>query len=156
MLRISKLADYGIAVAARLATGEGRHRWRSSAQIARATGIPEPTVGKVLRRLARAGLVEGRRGPAGGYRLARPAEQVSVAELLEALEGPLAVTDCAPGAARRCTIAPRCETRAGWSRIHEAVAEALRAVSLQEMLPTPRLVPLGRPPVAVPHQEEAS
>ncbi len=147
MFRISKLADYGIAVAARLAAGDQPERWCSSAQLAESTGIPEPTVGKVLRRLARAGLVEGRRGPAGGYRLARAPERVSVAELLEALEGPLAVTDCAPGASRDCALSVHCDARPGWSRIHEVVASALRSVSLREMLPETPLVPLRTTPL---------
>jgi len=160
VLRISKLADYGIAIAVRLAAGQGadpgQDAWRSCSELSRDTSIPEPTVGKLLRRLARSGLLEARRGPAGGYRLARPAEDISVAELLEALEGPLAVTDCVPGATG-CDFEPHCDARQGWARIHDAVTSALHAVRLSEMVPAPRLVPLrakapasvtGEPPLS--------
>src|SRR5699024_4518550 len=104
-----------------------------------------PTVSKVLRPLAQAGLVEGFRGAHGGYRLSRPAREISLIEVVEAMEGPLAMTECRLDE-HLCGIAHQCGVRANWLRINDVVAAALREVSLAQMLedaPIPPPPPSG-------------
>lgn len=132
MLRIGKITDYGIVVASRLAgaTPSGSHSVRD---IAIMTAVPQPTVSKVLKQLARAGIVTSARGANGGYRLSRPAEQISVVQVIEALEGPIAVTECSGEARGVCTHEARCGVRANWERINQAVYQALSGISLADM-----------------------
>ena len=91
MLRISKMTDYAVVLATHLAGAHGAHAARD---IALHTQIPEPTASKVLKNLARAGVVTSQRGPKGGYALARPPERIGIHEVIEAIEGPIAVTEC--------------------------------------------------------------
>ena len=88
MLRISKMTDYAVVLATHLAAVEGPHAARD---LALHTQIPEPTASKVLKKLARAGVVVSQPGAKGGYALARPAAQVGIHEVIEAIEGPIAV-----------------------------------------------------------------
>lgn len=131
MLRVSKLGDYATVVMGYLALHE--ERYHCATEVAARTGIAAPTVAKVLKRLLRGGLVRSVRGQGGGYRLARPATGISVADIVHALEGPLAVTECnlGPGI---CVQDSACAIRAGWRRINRAVAEALAGISLAELV----------------------
>ena len=136
MLRVTRLTDYATVVLTVLAARPGDVL--SAADLASAAGLELPTVAKVLRPLAQAGLVEGFRGAAGGYRLAREPAEISLVEIVEAMEGPLGMTECSlhDGA---CGIQDSCGVRANWRRINDVVADALRAVTLAEMLaPPPR------------------
>ena len=136
MLRVTRLTDYATVVLTVLAARPGDEL--SAADLASAAGLELPTVAKVLRPLAQAGLVEGFRGAAGGYRLAREPAEISLVEIVEAMEGPLGMTECSlhDGA---CGIQDSCGVRANWRRINDVVADALRAVTLAEMLaPPPR------------------
>lgn len=102
--------------------------------LAAATGVPEPTVRKVLKTLVRAGLVCSVRGTHGGYALARPAGEISVAEVVIAVEGPIAVTECASEAtAGACDLEGRCNVQGPWQRISAAIRDALVNLSLAEM-----------------------
>ena len=92
MLRISKLTDYGTVVLAHLA--EHQASVRSAADVAQATGVALPTVSKLLKLLARAGLVTSTRGASGGYRLSRPPQAISAADVIDALDGPVSITEC--------------------------------------------------------------
>lgn len=132
MLRIGKITDYGIVVASRLAgaTASASHSVRD---IAIMTAVPQPTVSKVLKQLARAGIVTSARGAHGGYRLSRPAEQISVVQVIEALEGPIAVTECSGETRGVCSHEARCGVRANWERINQAVYQALSGISLADM-----------------------
>ncbi|WP_140910089.1 SUF system Fe-S cluster assembly regulator [Cognatiluteimonas lumbrici] len=137
MLRVTRLTDYATVVLTVLAA---RHDdVLSAADLATAAGLELPTVAKVLRPLAQAGLVEGFRGAAGGYRLARDPAEISLVEVVEAMEGPLGMTECSLHDGT-CGIEASCGVRANWLRINDVVADALRAVSLAEMLapPAPR------------------
>jgi FeS assembly SUF system regulator len=137
MLRISKLTDYGILLAVEL--GELGEPTSVRALCLR-TGVPQATASKVLQSLARAGIARSRRGATGGYSLTRPSREIPMLEVLTALEGPLAVTDCVEDGA--CEHEDACGTRVSWQRVNEAVARALSGVSLADMAaPTP-LVPL--------------
>ena len=102
--------------------------------LAAATGVPEPTVRKVLKTLVRAGIVCSVRGTHGGYALARPAGDISVAEVVIAVEGPIAVTECASEAtAGACDLEGRCSVQGPWQRISAAIRDALVQLSLAEM-----------------------
>lgn len=135
MLRVAKLTDYATVVLASLAAA--REDVLSAPELAERAGLEATTVSKVLKPLAQAGLVEGIRGASGGYRLARPAQQISLIEIVEAMEGPLAMTECSIDAGA-CGIEASCNARANWRRINDVVADALRGVSLAQMLPASR------------------
>src|SRR5688572_31720173 len=108
MLRISRIADYGVVLGTRLATLPHADV-RSVRDLATETGIPQPTVSKILKQLARGGLVDSTRGQHGGYRLARRPEDVTVAGIITALEGPIGVTECGHEQAHDdCELSARC------------------------------------------------
>jgi Rrf2 family protein len=92
-----------------------------------------PTVSKVLKLLAQDGLLGSQRGIKGGYMLGRPAAQVTVADIIRALEGPIALTECTGAEGGSCDIEPSCPTRTNWHRINDAVIDALEGISLSEM-----------------------
>lgn len=131
MIILSKLADYGVIVAAELAAQPGRQM--TAGAIAQATQLPQATVAKVLKNLAHAGVVAGSRGAAGGYRLAREATAISVAEVVAAIDGDIGITQCTSHDTA-CNRADFCPTRPHWHRINLAVSTALAAVSLAEMV----------------------
>lgn len=131
MLRLSKLTDYAIVLLTYFGHVEGRVL--SARDIAGNSGVPRPTVGKILKALHRAGLLESRRGTRGGYVLARPAAEMSVAEVISAIEGPLSLTDCSIERPSTCELMSACPVRANWRRINEAVRVALESVSIADM-----------------------
>lgn len=130
MLRISKLADYGILLMVELA--KAGDEVLSAQALAERAGIELPTASKVLKQLAGAGLVASYRGPHGGYRVKRDADDISVAELITAIEGPIAMTECSVHAGL-CSVEASCNARENWMKISMAVAGALERVSLAEM-----------------------
>jgi FeS assembly SUF system regulator len=137
MLRVTKLTDYASVVLTVLAARPDAVL--SATELAEQAGREVPTVAKLLKPLAQAGLVEGFRGANGGYRLARQASAISLVEIVEAMEGPLGMTECSIHAGA-CGIEQSCGVRANWRRINDVVADALRAITLAEMLapPAPR------------------
>ena len=138
MLRLTKLTDYGIVLMAYIAFDESDSA-QTARDLAELSGLPLPTVSKVLKSLGRGGLLTSHRGKNGGYTLARKAESISVAEMLEALEGPLALTDCSTDATAACEIEPSCPVKSNWRLINTAVREALSQVKLSELSrPEPR------------------
>ena len=151
MLRLSKLADYAVVVLLRLSHGESRGEAVQTAPgIAQATGVPEPTVAKVLKALAAAGLVTSQRGARGGYRLARPLGAVSVVDVVTAIDGPIALTACVEGSGAGCLAEHQCPCRGRWDLVNAAVRQALSEVSLAAMSAhVPRHFP-PRPAVAAP------
>jgi FeS assembly SUF system regulator len=144
MLRISRLTDYATVVLAALA-GEPQ-RVQTATALAAQTRIALPTVSKLLKELHRAGLVTSTRGLHGGYRLARAPAQISAAAILDALEGPLAVTDCAAGHGN-CEIEDSCRVGRVWQRLNLAIRRALYDVSLAQ------LAGLDAPPARLPTLE---
>jgi len=131
MLRISKMTDYAVVLATHLAAAGGPHAARD---LAFQTQIPEPTASKVLKKLSRAGVVSSQRGAKGGYLLSRPAEQIAIHEVIEAIEGPIAVTECSDDSTdSSCEYETNCEVRANWQRINLAVQRALADISLADM-----------------------
>lgn len=131
MLRVTKLTDYATVVLTVLAARPDAVL--SAAELAERAGLEMPTVAKVLKPLAQAGLVEGFRGVRGGYRLARPPAAITLCDIVEAMEGPLAMTECSLDDGE-CGISQQCGVRANWRRINDVVADALRGVSLAQML----------------------
>jgi FeS assembly SUF system regulator len=135
MLRIAKLTDYATGLMAQLARSPARRV--SAQQLAGELGLPSPTVAALLKKLARAGLVSSTRGAGGGYSLARAAKAISVADIIAAIEGPVALTECALGDGN-CSLEACCATRTHWRLISHAVQVALEAVSLTDLVaPTP-------------------
>lgn len=130
MLRISRLTDYGTVILADLASRDRRHA--SAAEVADHTGLGLATVQKLLKMLAKSGLVEARRGVHGGYRLARPAKDISAAEVIDALEGPVSLTECSV-ADRHCEIEALCTVGSAWQRINVAIRRALDEISLADL-----------------------
>lgn len=142
MLRIAKLTDYATLLMVRLAREPGR--CFSSGQLADELGVPLPTVAKLLKRLLQAQLLASVRGTGGGYSLAQAPCAISVADVVSAIEGPVALTECALGLGS-CLLERNCATRANWQVISRAVRTALEAVSLADMaVPRLRTVPMQR------------
>jgi len=134
MLRVTRLTDYATVVLSVLASRAGEVV--SAAELAELAGLEPPTVSKLLKSLAQAELVEGFRGVHGGYRLARAAQAISLFEVIEAMEGPVAMTECSLGH-HHCGISRHCGARANWRRINEVIGDALRAVNLADMVAVP-------------------
>ena len=130
MLRISKLTDYGTVVLAHLASADSRVC--SAAEVSDATGIAPPTVSKLLKALARAGLVISTRGANGGYELARPAHEISAASVIDALEGPVSITECS-ATDSNCDFEDVCNVGNAWQRINVAIRRALEDVNLIDL-----------------------
>lgn len=129
MLRISKLTDYAILMMVEMARDGGM---LSAHALAERVHVETPTASKVLKLLAGSGLLESYRGANGGYRVSREASDISVAEVIAAIEGPIAMTECSVEEGL-CSQEDQCELRGNWQRISLAVAQALREVSLAEM-----------------------
>jgi FeS assembly SUF system regulator len=156
MLRISRLTDYATVVLATLA--EQPDRVQTATALSERTRIALPTVSKLLKQLQRANLVTSTRGLHGGYQLGRSPEQISAADILDALEGPVALTDCAAGLGH-CEIEGSCRVNRGWQRLNLAIRRSLQDVNLAQLagidpsqvrLPTLERevkVPLPRSPV---------
>lgn len=131
MLRVSKLSDYATVLLGHLA--DAPERVRPATELAELARLELPTVSKVLKLLAAAGLVESYRGVAGGYRLAKPAQRISVAEILEAIDGPLGMTECSVHAGA-CSHESHCGVRKPWRRISQVVVRTLRETTLADMI----------------------
>ena len=134
MIRLSKVADYGIVLMTHLA----RHpdRQHAAPEIAAQSHLPLPMASKILKGLVRAGLLVSHRGAKGGYGLARPAQAISVADVIVALEGPIALTACIEHAPGECDIEALCPARANWQRINAAIRHALEGITMAEMAQT--------------------
>src|SRR5437764_1874549 len=133
MIRITKLTDYGIVLLAHIARTP---EWttRSVRELAADTHVRLPTVRKLLKTLTRSGLLISHRGVKGGYALARRPEQISVAQIIAALDGPIAITDCSAGKADcGCELERLCSTRANWQRINMAIRDAMQGITLADM-----------------------
>ena len=131
MIRLTRISDYGIVLMTQLAA-RGDHAPSNARQVAAAAGLPLPVVRKILKVLTREGLLASHRGSKGGYSLARSPEQISAAEMIAALDGPIGLTECAvhPG---QCEQEPSCHVREPWKRINAVVHHALNSVTLAEL-----------------------
>ena len=141
MLRISKLTDYGTVLLAHLAANQATVC--SAADVAQATGIGLPTVSKLFKSLARAGLVTSTRGANGGYRLSRGPQHISAADVIDALEGPVSITECSASDGD-CEHEGVCSVGGAWQRVNVAIHRALQDVTLNDLIRTNSPVPTFR------------
>ncbi len=149
MLRVTKLADYGILLMTRFAAGP--RATFNARDLAREARLPLPVVSKVLKLLVRAGLLVSQRGVKGGYGLARDPGEINVAEIIRALEGPIAVTRCSDRTHGGCGLKGFCPVSANWHRINSAIHGALEGITLAQMT---RPLPPGILHVDLPAAEE--
>ena len=105
----------------------------TASELTESTGLPGPTVSKLLKQLSRAGLLDSQRGSNGGYTLSLAADDISVSDIVSALDGPIALTECMTADGAVCEIEALCPTRTNWRQINNALVEALDRVSLAEM-----------------------
>lgn len=141
MLRISKLTDYGTVLLAYLAANQAAVS--SAADVAHATGIAPPTVSKLLKSLARAGLVTSTRGASGGYRLSRGPQEISAADVIDALDGPVSITECS-AIDGDCAHEGVCSVGGAWQRINIAIRRALDDITLNDLVCANSAVPTFR------------
>ena len=135
MLRVSKLTDYAVVVLTRLSEAGPCDDCsvQTSPAISALTGVPEPTVAKVLKALGTSGLVLSQRGARGGYRLSRPLETISVADVIAAVDGPIALTACVDGGPGGCDVRGMCAVKGRWDLVNDSIRQALGAISLADM-----------------------
>ncbi len=130
MVRISKLTDYGVMIMAYIA--QDPLRLFQAREIAEALSVALPTASKLLKKLAKGKLLVSYRGTHGGYQLNVSPEQITMADLVNALEGPIAITECNLGH-DHCKTADQCHVKTPWLRINEIITQALRSVKLSEL-----------------------
>ena len=132
VLRISKLTDYGIVLLSHFAECE-EDATRNAREMAEATTLPLPVVSKILKTLVQEGMLSSQRGSKGGYTLARRPDEIRVAEIIEALEGPIALMECSAGPGH-CEQESSCRIRDPWQRINRAIHATLERVTLAELV----------------------
>jgi FeS assembly SUF system regulator len=132
-MRLSSLTDYAVVMMAAAARQCGASCRLNATTLAADTGLPLPTVQKLVSKLSAAGLIESARGTGGGFRLARPAAAISVADIVEAIEGPIALTTCVDAARHDCAVEGGCQVKPHMSVVNGAVKGALAGVSLASL-----------------------
>ena len=136
-MRLSSLADYAVVMMSAAARHCGGVARLNATSLAEETGLPLPTVQKLVSRLSAAGLIESARGTGGGFRLSRPAAAISLADIVEAIEGPIAMTSCVEGGRHDCCIEENCRVKPHWNAVNGAVKGALAGVSLASLSGVP-------------------
>jgi FeS assembly SUF system regulator len=131
MFKLNRLTDYAVVVMSQMS--RRLDEVRTAPQIAQETGVPLPTVAKLLNTLANGHLISSRRGAGGGYTLVRLAEEITVAEIIQVLEGPIALTACVDGSADGCDVESLCPMRGNWNKVNRAIHGALSQVTLADM-----------------------
>lgn len=131
-MRLSSLADYAVVMMSAAARHCGQSRI-NAAQLADETGIPLPTVQKLVSKLSAAGLLRSVRGAGGGFKLARPAAAMTLADIIEAIEGPIAMTSCVDTGKHDCGMEGSCRVQAHWPVVNQAVRGALAGVTLNSL-----------------------
>ena len=131
-VRLSNLADYAVVIMS-AAARMGDDARLSATILAAKTGVPLPTTQKLLGRLAAAGLFRSARGGGGGFLLTRPAAEISLADVIEAVEGPIAMTSCVEGHPNHCALEGACQVRPHWGPVNNAIKGALSSVSLASL-----------------------
>ena len=134
-MRLSSLADYAVVMMSAAARHCGGSRVNAS-QLSEETGIPLPTVQKLVSRLSHAGLLRSVRGAGGGFKLARPAAAVTLADIIEAVEGPIAMTSCSEDGRHDCAMEGSCVVQPHWPLVNSAVRGALAGINLTSLVST--------------------
>ena len=132
MIKLSKLTDYAVIILGRMAQEDAKLQTASG--LSEKTALPEPTVAKVLKLLARGGLIASTRGVNGGYTLARTPSAINMADVIVALEGPVQLTSCVSGDDECCSHSPNCSMKGKWNPVNDAMQKALENVSLAQMI----------------------
>ena len=131
MIRLTNLADYGVLLMAEVAT---RPSLVSTAELVKDTRLPSATVSKLMNALTRGGLLVSQRGAQGGFELAKGPDAITIADVVEAIEGPIALTQCTTGAIDDCSFGPICRVKPYWGTINMAVKTALSEVTLKHLM----------------------
>ena len=139
-MRLSNLADYAVVTMSAAARHCGGVRV-SAAELAAETGLPTPTVQKLVSKLTGAGLLRSVRGAGGGLQLARPAAAITLVDIVEAVEGPIALTACTEHGKQDCALEENCSVRPHWPIVTDALRGALANVSLIQLAQTPERTP---------------
>ncbi len=132
MIKLSKLTDYAVVILAEMAKGSGTQQTASGLSIK--TGLPEPTVAKVLKLLAKGALITSTRGVNGGYTLSRSPSEINMGAVISSLEGPVQLTACVDGTDDCCSHSTNCSMKGKWNPVNEAMQKALENVSLAQMM----------------------
>jgi FeS assembly SUF system regulator len=135
-MRLSSLADYAVVMLTAAARSCGTARLNATL-LAEQTGVPLPTAQKLVSRLSAAGLLESARGTGGGVRLSRPPSAITLADIIEAVEGPIALTTCVDLERHDCALDGHCQVKPHWGIVNEAVRGALASVSLARLSSLP-------------------
>ena len=138
MIKLSRMADYAVMIMTHIsgmtvASNRNEHVLNSANDLANATKLSDSTVSKVLKMLTKGGLLVSERGTHGGYRLIRPASEITVASIVESVDGPIALTDCLTEFRAKCALEHNCSTKKGWMKINEGVRNAFISVSLEDL-----------------------
>ena len=139
MLRLSRMTDYAVVILNHMSTERGKNQ--NTTGVAQATNLPSPTVSKILNRLSEAGVLKAIRGRFGGYRLDRSPSEISLGELLNAFEGPLALTDCLDSSNAMCEHVSHCAVAGRWSVVSSAISNALDGLTLEDLVLSNKVVP---------------
>ncbi len=133
MIKLSKLTDYAVVILAALVNANDERY--SAADLAARTALPEPTVAKVLKILARGDILTSVRGAKGGYALHKQPHEIRVSEIITVMEGPIALTSCVDGSDEQCAIQGLCAMNGRWNVVNAAIKTALENVTLADILP---------------------
>ena len=136
MLRLNRQTDYGIMILTCLVREDDAllpARLLSAPEIATASGLALPNVSKILKALVRGGILESRRGAQGGYQLSRLPKDISVQQVIAALDGPISMTDCAGEGPDHCDVSSLCPMSANWKYINDKIVETLENITLEQM-----------------------
>lgn len=138
MIKLSRLADYAVVLLTQM--GSDAKAVHNALDLAEKTGLPVPTVSKVLANLARSRVLTSVRGAKGGYRLAAAPGRITVAQVISAIDGPIALTQCVDTSADICVVETLCPSRAGWHKINRAVERALSEVTVADLIGEPPII----------------
>ncbi|KQN92664.1 AsnC family transcriptional regulator [Sphingomonas sp. Leaf231] len=132
-MRLSSLTDYAVVLLGAAARHCGGLARQNATVLAEETGVPLPTAQKLVSRLAAAGLIDSARGTGGGIRLSRPPASITLADIVEAVEGPIALTSCVDAATHDCAIEGNCRVKPHWNAVNHAVRGALAGITLAQL-----------------------
>lgn len=130
MLKLSKQSDYATVLLSHLASTQGQIC--NVSELSKATQVSPPMASKTLKILARAGLVDSERGSGGGYRLSREPADISIADIIGAVDGPIALTQCSSHDG--CALESHCQIRPHWQIINSTIIDSLKKLSLAQLL----------------------
>ena len=143
MFRLSRMTDYAVVVMTQLAVTPGVVV--TAAELAEQVGLPLPTTAKVLKQLAKHGLVNSQRGVSGGYAASRALGDITLTEVISAIDGPVALTACVDGVVGQCTVEGLCPVRGRWDRVNLAIKAALDEITLADMAAPEAMFPAPDP-----------